>query len=426
MAEILPFRAVRYAENGDVSSLCSPPYDVLSQNERDELTAKNPHNVVELDLPNGSLDPSAVGNRYEQATRRWKDWQLDGVLEQDGEECIYVLRQDFSCEIAGAAQNFSRFSFIVAMKLYNFDEGVVLPHELTLPKALGDRYQMIKHTAANFSQVFGLFSENCEEFYRGLLEFAQGFEPVAFCEDNDGVRSTLWAISDEGFIESVESMLYNKQVFIADGHHRYTTALAYRDEVENEAADYLMVALTNMEDPQLQVLPYNRAVKAAGDFYADEYLEALSDNFDVKRGSLVELQKLQLDSDRASFITALAGDEFYLLSLRAGSDLQKLIDVDKSSTWKTLDVSILHELIIKPCFNISTDNAESLNRIAYSARADELLARLARNESDVVFLLNPTKLEQLREISLGGETMPQKSTYFYPKLPSGLVFRSIA
>ena len=430
MARVRPFAALRYARPGlDFSAVTAPPYDVISPAQREALLAKDPHNVVALELPEGELDPTAPHNRYQTGAETWAAWQAEGILAPDPAPAVYVLEQRFEHD----GHPVRRRAFIVEVGLEPFEAGVVLPHERTLPKALGDRFELIKTTGANLSQVFGLFDDASGET-DALFDAATATDPVATAVDADGVASILWAVTDPEFSASVSRVLADKQIFIADGHHRYTTALAYRDlrrdqdlaagvAPEDPAYDSIMMALVNMEDPELLVLPTHRVADAASDFDAQAFLAGLAAHFTVEPLSADEVPGALEGSSSPVFVVKVRDDEqAWRVRVRDDVDLDAAITAPKSSAWKHLDVAVLQELILDPLLDIHPDRAETLDRLSFVKDTGAALASNA--EHDVVFVLRPTKMSQLREVAVGGETMPQKSTYFFPKLLSGLVLRS--
>ncbi|NTU88624.1 MAG: DUF1015 domain-containing protein [Actinobacteria bacterium] len=440
MALIRPFKGYRYTSDAqDISTFCSPPYDVLSDAQRDALAEKNPYNAVELELAHGALDLDTPGNRYVTAATTWESWKRNGVILPEQEDALYVVEQRFIED----GKQYARTSIIAEVRLHSFDERVILPHERTLPKALGDRYRLISTTNANFSQVFGLYSDTTPE-YTALLEEIKKGDPAACATDADGVLSLLWVVKDADLIRRVLRILADKQVFIADGHHRYTVSLAHRDALreshygvaaaeapEQEGFDadadseYIMMALSNMDDPQLLVLPYHRAAKSLGDFDPDIFLEKLSENFIVRDGTQEDLEACV----RPAFLFVLRDKGLTLAELREGIDLaasmQPHVVEAHCDAWRNLDVSVLQELALDPLFDIHPDRPETLSRLSFSKDAEALIDRVANEESDIAFIMRATRMDQLREVSLAGETMPQKSTYFYPKLPSGFVYRGI-
>lgn len=430
MARVRTFHAWRYAsDTADITALTAPPYDVISTEQREALASLDPHNVVGLELPPGPLDPSATDNRYRNGRANWRSWTSDGTLARDETASLYVVEQRF--ELAG--RSVSRRAFIVEVGLEPFDAGVVIPHERTLPKALGDRFELIKACGANFSQVFGLFDDPaCET--DAAFDAAMATEPVAVATDSDGVVSTLWRLEDDSVATQLSEFMASKQVFIADGHHRYTTALAYRDHRREQALsagetpadpayDWVMMALVNMDDPDLAVMGYNRIVDGPVGFDPAAFKQALSERFELSELAPGHPDTALDGHERPAFLLRTTADQRPLLAvLREDVDLNSAIPGDHSPAWKSLDVAVLQELVLWPLLGVHPDKPETLDRLSFTK--DAHAAFKAVGTHDVAFVLRPTRLDQLRAVSLSGETMPQKSTYFYPKLLSGLVFRS--
>jgi uncharacterized protein (DUF1015 family) len=429
MARVRPFAAYRYSTTErDISPLTAPPYDVISPEQRAELLAKDPHNVVALELAEGPLDPDAPANRYETAASRWDSWIAEGAIRRDNAPAVYVLEQTFTRD----GVTTTRRAFIAEVGLEPFSAGVVLPHERTLPKALGDRYELIRATGVNMSQVLGLY-EDPQRLTDALFESATALEPVAHAVDTDDVESTLWMVSDPGYAASLAEILSSARIFIADGHHRYTTALAYRDmrrqatlntDAEaNPAYDYVMMALVNMDDPKLTVMPTHRVADADGAFDVDAFWAGIARYFDVLDVPGAEAIASLSAQDRPAFAVRTRHDAApRVIRLRHDVDMDSAIPLDRSQAWKELDVAILQELILDPLLGIHPDRPETLERLGFVK--DSAAAIAQADEHDVAFVLRPTRMDQLRAVALAGETMPQKSTYFYPKLLSGLVFRS--
>lgn len=430
MARVRPFAAYRYADVGhDLTPLTAPPYDVISPARRDALLSRNPHNAVALELPDGPLNPELPGNRYDNGATTWNDWRRDGIVAQDATAAVYVVEQRYT--VGGEA--IRRRAFVAEVGLEPFSAGVILPHERTLPKALGDRFELIRATAANFSQVFGLFDDAAGET-DALFDLVTATTPLSRATDEDGVESLLWATCDPAVCGGLTAILADKPVFIADGHHRYTTALAYRDlrralaleqgeSSTDPAYDFVMMALVNMEDPELVVLPTHRVADAERDFDVTAFYAGLEHFFYVDE-LLAGYAPNVLDGiDVPAFLVKTRADELPRLArLRPDVDLETVIGSPRSEAWKHLDVAVLQELVLEPLLRIHPDRPETLDRLLFAKDAGEALD--ATREHDVAFVLRATRMEQLREVALAGETMPQKSTYFYPKFLSGLLFRS--
>ncbi|MDZ4168970.1 MAG: DUF1015 domain-containing protein [Coriobacteriia bacterium] len=427
MARVRPFRGWRYSNRGqDLSRVTAPPYDVISPPMREQLLSMDPENVVALELPEGPLDPEVPGNRYVTGAATWDSWRARGVLAADKDPALYVLEQEFD----SAGQLVRRRAIIAEVALEPFDAGVILPHERTLPKALGDRFELTRATRANLSQVFGLF-EDPELATERVFGAISQTNPVAFSIDADNVKSTLWAIDDPAVAAWFGEFMADRSIFIADGHHRYTTALAYRDLKRSQggsehdpAYDYVMMALVNMDDPDLTVLPYHRMAQASGDFDAPSFVEGLKQHFDVSEIGPGHPDDVLNGPVRPAFLFTLGTDSpLQLAVLRADVDLDQAIPLERSSAWKSLDVAVVQELVLAPLLGIHPDQPETLDRIAFTKDPHAVLKAVGSG-FDVGIVLRATELSQLREVSLAGETMPQKSTYFYPKLLSGLVLRS--
>ena len=432
MARVKPFRAFRYSYGGiDITPLTAPPYDVVDPDLRATLLARDEHNIVALELPEGSLDPAAPHNRYETGARRWCEWRRTGVLSRDAADTVYVLEQRWGHR----GEEVSRRAFVVAVGLEPFDAGIILPHERTLPKALDDRLNLTRACAANLSQVLGLYGDPDLET-NALFDEAMAAPPIMKATDDDGVVSRVWAITDPEVQGWLASFFADRRIFIADGHHRYTTALAYRNERRAAANaegrsevdpeyDYVMMAIANIDDPDLIVLPTHRVVDADRDFDPKLFWERFGRYFDVRDLPVADEAALMEASEEPTFlIRTRADDNPRLAILKPDVDPDSEIGVDASSAWKHLDVAVLQELVLLPEFGIHPDLPASLDRVTFVKDAPSALAMAG--EHDVAFVLRPTRVDQLQSVALAGETMPQKSTYFYPKLLSGLLVRSLA
>jgi len=424
MASIAPFRAFRYAAApaGDITPLVAPPYDVIDAALRARL-AREPHNVVQVDLPEGSADPAASESRYAHAGELWRRWIEEGVLVTDDVPAIYVLEQSWQ----QAGLPVTRRAFIGAVRLHAFEECVVLPHERTLPKAIDDRLNLTRACAANLSPVFGLYTDP-EGSTDALFEAAHAEPLLLEARDADGVVSRVHALRDPEAIARLQALLAPLQVFIADGHHRYTTALAYRDErraLAGAAADpdadyeFTMMALVNMDDPGLVVLPTHRLARAEGTFDAPAFWTALAEHFELAAGGPDDLSA----DDRPAFLIKTADGTTRVARLRAELDAASLMEAPTSPAWKRLDVAVAQELILRPLLDIRVEDRSTLDRLSFAKETGAALAM--PGGADVAVIMRATRMDQLRTVALGGEVMPQKTTYFYPKLITGLLFRSL-
>ncbi|MGB4581834.1 MAG: DUF1015 domain-containing protein [Coriobacteriia bacterium] len=430
MSLVRPFRArvYRHQPGADLSAFTAPPYDVVTPERRAALLAVEPHNVVALELPDGPLDPAVPGNRYENGRATWQAWHEEDVLVEDDSPAVYVVEQSWEHE----GRHIRRRGFVAAVRLHPFSDGVVLPHERTLAKALSDRLDLTRSTAANLSQVFGLYSDPAGET-DGIFDTHIAADPMFTATDAEGVLSKVWAIRDSATMGTVAEIIGDRPVFIADGHHRYTTALAYRDERRAADAtaglapvdpdyDFVMMTLVNMDDPELLVLPTHRLARSIGTFDTPAFWTAMECHFNLTE-PVVSPSAGVGETTRTTFVVRTADGTTKVASLREGIDAAKVIPGKHSDHWKRLDVTVLQELVLKPLFGIDADDPATLDRLSFAKDASEAL-KVAN--ADAAFLVAPTRMDQLRAVALSGETMPQKSTYFYPKLLSGLLLRSLA
>jgi uncharacterized protein (DUF1015 family) len=432
VARVSPFRAVRYNRpvGSDITELTAPPYDVISPSLRDDLLSRDRHNVVALELPEGPLDVSAPANRYATGGERWRRWLADGVLKADDTPTVYVLEQRYLQDGAPIA----RRGLVAAVGLEPFSAGVVLPHERTLPKAIDDRLNLTRATAANLSQVFGMFGDP-DHLTDALIAKAMLGTPLATATDDDGVASTIWALADPADQRTLAEFMSDRQIFIADGHHRYTTALAYRDErrpvalgsgtpVKADAAyDTVMMALVNMDDPGLVVRPTHRLVDASEELDPAALRAALAERFELTVPAGDAVAALAASTDLPSFVVRTRDGVTMLARLRTDVDHSAAFPAGSSDAWRGLDVAVLQELALSPLFDVHPDRPATLDRLSFSKDAAAALASAA--DHDAVFILNPTRMDQVAAVARAGETMPQKSTYFYPKLLSGLLFKAL-
>jgi uncharacterized protein (DUF1015 family) len=386
------------------------------------------HNVVALELPDGPLDPGAPGNRYTTGRATWNEWCREGIIVPDETPAIYVLEQSWEYD----GHHIRRRAFVASVRLHAFSEGVILPHERTLPKALSDRYHLLHETRVNLSQVFGLFSDPAGET-DSIFDAAMTTPALLSATDAEGVASRVWAIRDAAAIGAVQVLVGEGPIFIADGHHRYTTALAYRDERRaaekyngrtptDPPYDSVMMALVNMDGPDLVVLPTHRLARAAEPLDPARLWSALGQYFDLSDVSPASADSALSSQTRTSFVIRATDGNVRMATLRADVDPATIIPGDHSADWKRLDVTVLQELILRPVFGICPDEPVTLERLSFAKDARDALSR---SDVDGAFVLAPTRMDQMRAVALAGETMPQKSTYFYPKLLSGLLFRAL-
>jgi uncharacterized protein (DUF1015 family) len=422
MATIRPFQGLRYtADAGDLKTLVAPPYDVLSPKERDEYAAKNPHNVVHLTLPEQKEDDRSKFVKYARSAADLADWRRTGAIAPEAKPTFYRYSQTF--KIPGETKDFTRVALIALIKVEPYENGVVLPHEQTFPKHKEDRLRLLEATRSHLECIFGLFEDEGGAIFNDIVK-----APVTGKVDvttEDGVRHVLEMIQDEAVVKKLESDLASKKVWIADGHHRYETALSFRaaqgEKSGPVAEDFMMMALSSMSDPGLVLLPTHRIVNSlpVNEHVIDDMCQKYFNVRKVGNDTLLrEIDELNSPGVRALGV-ALPSGVGLLLTLDEPEDALKWIETPGSDRLKLLDVTILHELIFEKILDL-----HGLDFFTYTRDPEEALDAV-NNGADAAFLMNPPTVEDMRIIALGGEKMPQKSTFYYPKILSGLVVWSL-
>ncbi|MHB8418509.1 MAG: DUF1015 domain-containing protein [Myxococcales bacterium] len=441
MLEIAPFRALRYAAAARLSQLIAPPYDVISPEQRERLAALDAHNVVELILPLGRAGDGPGDDKYLRAGRAFRQWIAEGVLRADAEPGLYALEQRF--EWGGAAH--VRKGFLARLRLRPFSDGVVLPHERTLSGPKADRLEIFKQTRANLSPIFSLYPDERGEV-DALLRPALDRPADATATSDDGhgpIQHRLWRVTGAA-VERVREAMAPRRAYIADGHHRYETALNYAKlvDAQSKAAPpdaphhFVLSFFCGMADPGLLILPTHRLLHSMVGFEAGKVLAEVAPWFAVERlpadpraaaGLATALSKLA-DAGKAqpSFLAiSEKGSRADLLTLRAGAPLGSVPELPARAELRGLDVTLLHALLLQHLLHLSPQSQERQENLRYVKDAAEGVAAVANGSAQLAFLLNPTLMRQVREVAEAGEVMPQKSTFFYPKLPSGLVFNPL-
>lgn len=421
MAEIRPFHGLRYSPAaGAVDTLVAPPYDVLSEEERARYAAKNNHNIVQITLPESQSDDRSKFVKYGRSSARLAEWRRSGILKAEEKSTFYRYKQTFS--IPGHPEKLERTAVIALLKTEPYEKGVVLPHEQTFPKHKEDRLRLLEATRTHVECIYGL----CEDDggFQSALERAPG-QPLASITSEDGVGQVLEAIDDPDACAMLAAQMADKRLWIADGHHRYETACTFREAQGPRdgliAEDFMMMAISSMADPGLVILPTHRIVPKLPMGPA-RLKEALSNKFNVRvmpnKDLMPELTRLAA-SDTRLLGVVLPGGSGLLLNMEEPKDALKWIVGPESDRLKMLDVTILHGLIFEQLLGLS-----GTDFFRYTRDPDEAL-RAGEMEGAAAFLMNPPSVEDMREIALGGEKMPQKSTYYFPKLLSGLVLWSL-
>ncbi len=415
MAEIKPFRALRFTEKaGDIAALCCPPYDIISEAERKAFCEKNAYNIIGLELPGKEAAD------YEAAAARQNGWLEQGVLAQDEKDTIYIYEEDFT--VAGKRYSFR--GIVCRVKLYHFSENVVLPHEETLNGAKEDRFRLMTATGSNFSQIYSLYHDDGSTA-KSVAENSAAAPEIEFT-DGEGVTHRMWRITDETEVAKICAQFADRKLYIADGHHRYETALRYRDSVSGAgASDYVMMFLINMDNDGLVVFPTHRIVRDLESFDTAAILDGCREDFEVLEVGKDDIETLLSEkyAENKKAFGFYDGKSAYLLTLKDTSVMEKVLPA-ASKALRELDVSILHSLLLERILKIDKENMANQKNLTYTRNADEAFAA-AEGAANACFILNPTRVEEIAAVSQAGEKMPQKSTYFYPKLITGLVMNKI-
>lgn len=447
MATIMPFRGLRYnqATVEGMADVVTPPYDVIDAEAQERYYKRHPNNIIRLEYGKTYPADNQADNRYTRALGELEAWVKDGVLLPEAEPAVYFYEQEFS--VGGARK--IRSGFICGVKLEPYDKGIVLPHEETILKHKADRLNLLRICRANLSPVFGLYSDKEKKVERALRETVKGRLPDVEFVDEMGESHRMWVVNEEAVISDVRQIMADKQIFIADGHHRYETALNYKNEREalskkqeqaNQAYNYIMMTLVNLYDPGLVVLPTHRLINNVIDLDIDRLIARIKDSFRVEEyrlgpdgSDLSELIKLmgrrgQADNaaNHAHVFGLYAGDnKFYLLQLENEKELPRLMSQEKSPAWRQLDVSVLHTLVIDKILGIDSEMMARAEHITYTREEEAALSLVDKGEYQLAFFLNATLVGEISQVANNGEKMPQKSTFFYPKLITGLVINRL-
>jgi uncharacterized protein (DUF1015 family) len=447
MAYIAPFRALRYdPKRVSLAQVVTQPYDKITPEMQERYYAASPYNLVRIIL--GKRQPDeATNNVYTRASAFFGDWRRQGIFLQEAQPCLYSYAQRFT--VPGSALECERRGFIALGRLEDYSAGVVFRHEQTLSKPKADRLELLRATRAHFGQIFMLYSDTGE--IDGLLENRD--TPDIEVEDEYGVQHRVWRIADPSLIELVRGKMRDKKLIIADGHHRYETALAYRDERrasagraagvprERSATDNLlsrtqpedplyelvMMTFVNMNSPGLVILPTHRVVHGLVSFSAAEFAQRARNYFNVEEVDVT------VDAARCTGLLREAGRAgMALLAVTPERDLllhtpraNNSLFAGLSLRHQSLDVVQLHKVVLENVLGLSEESIRNQENIAYVRDTSEALSRVRGGGANVAFLMNPVKMEQVRDIAFAGEVLPQKSTDFYPKLLSGLTIYAL-
>ncbi len=435
--EVKPFTAFRFDAGivSDVGSCISPPYDVISPAQQEQLYDKNKYNIVRIIKGKTTSFDNEDNNQYTRAADYLKTWIEKGVLRQDSAEAIYAYVQDF--EVAG--NHFQRSSFIALARLEEFGK-TVRPHEKTLDEPKIDRLNLKRATITEFGLVFMLY-EDQKKIADEIVENAAREQPLLDYTDEQNVRHRLFAVTARDNIKAIVEMMVDKGCIIADGHHRYETALNYYRETNNHSDMYLMTAFVNILSEGLTILATHRLVDNLENLQFGKLIENLKENFDITefhfdspeakmeaRQEMSAMMERVHDENRNAFGIYGGNEAFYVAVLKDKKAMDSVAS-GMSSAWKSLDVSVLHKLVLEGLLGIGEEELARGSYIQYVKDTgnviDELIAKVDTGGKQIAFFVNPPKMQQLVMVTDAGEKMPQKSTYFYPKMNTGLTISKL-
>ncbi len=431
MANVIPFKGLRYsAERFDnLDAVTAPPYDIISEAQREALYEKSDYNVVRVDFGKEYEGDTPQNNKYTRAGQMLEDWIKEGVLKREEKPSFYIYEQAFEYN----KNPITLKGIISLVELEEFDKKIVLPHEETLSKAKADRFDLMSTTNANMSQIYSLFLDEDNSIESIIVKLSGGTPDVTFVTE-DNITQNIWIIDDEEQTALISEKFRDKQLFIADGHHRYETALNFRNkmreenpDVENAPYDYVMMMLTSMNDNGLLVFPTHRMVKNIPDFDENMLVGCLSEDFTVSKIYFTEGDYAQIITERISsvlngkcFALYTGKGYYYRFELKNTRAIDSYI-TDKSEAYKNLDVTLLHTLVLERFLGIDQSNMANQKNLFYTRDASEAIEAVQKGEYQCSFLINATHVQDIKDISLANEKMPQKSTYFWPKLVTGIV-----
>lgn len=414
---VIPFRGLRYnaTKVQGIENVIAPPYDVIKPDERIVLETRHPANIIRLILSQPQPNDTDDENRYTRAAARMNRWISEGTLVRDATPRYYIYDQSFN---APDGRNYTRRALIALVRLEPFENRVVLPHEKTHAGPKADRLNLMRECHANLSPIFLLYADPAGDIERILESFTDENQPQIDCPEIFGSTHQFWCLDDIERNSEIQSLFSTKPLLIADGHHRYETALAFRDEMAQKSSngtsngyDYMMVNLVRMESPGLAVLAIHRLLS---NLNADRIAHALA-----KLPEVFEVHEIDTQANLMAKLDTMKGQSS-AVGMYTADDTYRLL-IPHSTPPNQLDVTLVQETLIKQLFQIET----LAEHISYTAYTDDAVAHVKEGADRVALLMNPTPVEQVLDVAMAGSTMPQKSTYFYPKMATGFVLNPL-
>jgi len=418
MAEIEPLKALRYdlEKTGGLQPVVAPPYDVIDAEERAELAARSPYNVVGIDLPQGDPDP------YEHAARLLERWREDGAVVQDDEPSVWPLEQDYT---GPDGRSRTRRGFLARVRVEDYGPGRIRPHERTHPGPREDRLRLTRATKTNLSPIFSLYSDPEQEAWTALAAATEQ-PPWAETRDPDGTVNRLWRVTDPAAVDQARRAASGAELLIADGHHRYETARVYAEEVGGEGPHrYVLMCLVALEDPGLTVFPTHRLVRGLTGEQQEALAAAIRENFETTElEGLAQLPPAANEHVEIGYVDAHFKRPFRL-KLKDPEIADRALP-DRAEPYRRLDTAVLEALVLKSALGMTDEQIDHLDGLGYARDDAQAIELITSGAYDAAFFMAPTPVERVQEVAAAGESMPPKSTYFFPKVPTGLVFNPLS
>ncbi len=435
MAVVKPFCGITYNFNRfkDLGPLVTPPYDVISASEQEEFYLADPYNVIRLELAKATPADSGTDNRYTRAAETFREWLRQGILLQAQDPCFYITAHSYQI----GEKRRTRMGIIARVKIEEEGSDVVLPHEQTFPAHKTDRLKLMEACRAQFSQVFSVY-EDSGNVLCDIFSTCESMRPQASFSFKDGSDHQLWAITDPNTMRTIENAFRDKSLYIADGHHRYETARNYRNEMRAKGAtagegahEYVMMYLSGIDDRGLTILPYHRLLAGNQPFDADAFVAGVSEYFTVDSihmdglhdAGSVESKLSEAGAKSPSFVVCTRKGDCLLLQLKPGA--LKNMSEDVHPALRKLDVQVLSDLIFQKTIGFTPQDMENDELFRFDSSIESCLAKVHSGDAEAAFLLNPTPIENVREVAGAGLVMPRKSTFFHPKVLTGLVLNPL-
>ena len=444
MAKIHPFRGVLYNREkiSDPEAVMTPPYDVISPEAQERFYQRHPLSMIRLDLGKETSQDQPGDNRYTRAAETFQAWLSDGILQQDADPACYVYRIRYT--VPGSSEKKEIRGFIAALELEEFGSGTVIPHEYTLSGPKTDRLNLLRACEANFSLIFSLLPPGGDSLVRPLAEEVRGMAPRFDVRDGEGAEHTLWAVTRPEILEKIRKGMEGKAVYIADGHHRYETSVNYRNERRAQAGTFtgeegynrVMMFFTEIEEG-LTIFPTHRLVYNLSEGQLRNFFQQMWNDFEVTAYPFTEKNEIEVrerllrdlrekgTSGPAFGLLAKGLPEYRLLVLKDKSLPDREGPEGYSSAWKRLDVSVLQVFVLEKLLGLRMEAMKKQENLHYVRGEVEAIREFKEGKYQLAFLLNPTRMEEIIEVAGAGDRMPQKSTYFYPKLLTGLVINKV-